>query len=273
MSRQGVNSTEPSGIRLPWICCGVALAVLALTPPANAQEKPTLPGATYDSIKSLPNWSGWWGLEGPTGAEMQRSPPPLKPELMAAMRGAATSDAGGFRDLYCRPVEFSGYSGGFVESVEFLFTPGRVTLTNESGLIRRIYTDGRSLPKDADATYTGTSVGHWEGQTLVVETSGLNPKALFPQPHVVSVPIGRNVKIVERIALRDAESLQFDITMIAPDIFTAPDKRTRVYARVPKRTAMQISFCTDNDRAVDQNTGKQRFDLTPPADLPPPPPP
>jgi hypothetical protein len=61
----------------------------------------------------------------------------------------------------------TGYSGGLAESVEFLITPGRVTLLNESGLIRRIYTDGRSMPADLSDSSTGTSVGHWEGQTLV----------------------------------------------------------------------------------------------------------
>ncbi len=87
-----------------------------------------------------------------------------------------------------------------------------------------------------------------------------------------SLPIGRDVKIVERISLSDPDTLQIEMTTTAPDIFTAPDKRTRVYSRVPKRTALQISFCADFDRAVDPKTGKQRFDLTPPADLPPPPP-
>jgi hypothetical protein len=252
-------------------CFCVMLAILS-THAAIAEEKAALPGATYDSIKSLPNWSGWWGLEGPMQAEIQRTPPPMKPDLMAAMTKQAAGNEGGFRDLYCRPSEFTGYSGGFVESVEFLFTPGRVTLTNESGLVRRIYTDGRLLPKDVDATNTGMSVAHWEGQTLVVETVGINPKALYPQPYVGAVPIGRNARIVERITLRDPDTLQFDITTTAPDIFTATDKRTRVYSRVPKRTAQQISFCTDFDRAVDPKTGKQRFDMTPPADLPPPPP-
>jgi hypothetical protein len=258
-------------VRHSWLCWGVALAVLS-THTAIAQEKVALPGATYDSIKSLPNWSGWWGLEGPLSAEIERTPPPMKPALTAAMKKQAAGGGGGLRDLYCRPSEFTGYSGGFVENVEFLFTPGRVTLTNESGLVRRIYTDGRPLPNDVDATSTGTSVGHWEGQTLLVETVGLNPKAFYPQPYVGAVPIGRNARIEERITLRDPDTLQFDITTTAPDLFTATDKRTRVYARVPKRVAQQISFCTDFDRAVDPKTGKQRFDMTPPADLPPPPP-
>lgn len=233
----------------------------ALSGVATAEEK-------------LPDWSGWWGLEGPLSDEfiVKGEMPPLKPEPLARFRSARVSTEGGGRDLYCRPSAFTGYSGGFAESVEFLFTPGRVTLLNESGLVRRIYTDGRTLPKEVEPSFTGLSVGRWEGATLVVETIGLDPKSLYPAPHVVASPIGRNVKIVERIFLRDPDTLQFDITTTAPDLFTKVDQRTRQYSRVPKRTAAQISFCSDNDRAIDPKTNEQRFDMTPPADLPPPPP-
>jgi hypothetical protein len=267
------RSGSPASIRIRVVgtCCGLALTLLTLCAVA-AEQKAAPAQATYDSLKLLPDWSGWWGLEGPLSAEFGVTSPPWKPELAAAIQKISKSNDGGFRGLYCRPSEFTGYSGGFVESVEFLFTPGRVTLTNESGLIRRIYTDGRTSPVDVDPSTTGTSVGRWEGQTLVVETSGIKPTALYPQPAPSAVPVGRNVRIVERISLRDPQTLQFEITMTAPDIFTTSDQRMRIYSRVPKRIAAQISFCTDFDRAIDPDTGKQRFDLTAPADLPPPPP-
>jgi hypothetical protein len=172
---------------------------------------------------------------------------------------------------YCRRPGFTGYSGGLAESVEFLFTPGRVTLLNESGLIRRIYTDGRSMPADLSDSSTGTSVGHWEGQTLVVETAGIDPAARYPAVNWGGMPIGRNVRITERISLK-GETLQFDIVTIAPDVLTAPDRRTRVYTRWPGHEAYEVNGCVNVDRAVDPATGLQRFDLTPPADLPPPPP-
>ena len=257
MRRRIVGRIGPS--RLRCACCAVAVALLS-SDSANGQQE------------SLPNWSGWWGLQEALTAELRRAPAPLKPELLKAMQKTFTSDAGGFRELYCRPSQFTGYSGGFVESVELLFTPGRVTLTNESGLIRRIYTDGRPLPGDVDPSNTGMSVGHWDGETLVVETVGIHPQALYPEPIAGAVPIGRNAKITERISLRDADTLQFEITTTAPEIFIAPDRRTRLYKRVAKRTAVEISFCTEFDRAIDPKTGRQRFDMTPPADLPPPPP-
>ena len=139
------------------------------------------------------------------------------------------------------------------------------------GVLRRIYTDGRALPQNVEATNMGTSVGHWEGDTLVVETIGIKPDARFPAT-AQGVQIGRNARITERIRLRDESTLELEVTVIAPDILTAPDKRTRVYARAPKTMAREVSFCVDYDRSIDPTSGKQRFDMTPPKDLPPPPP-
>jgi hypothetical protein len=66
-------------------------------------------------------------------------------------------------------------------------------------------------------------------------------------------------------------TLDFDVVTIAPEVLTAPDRRKRVYVRLPKQGATEVSFCVDFDRSIDPVTGKQRFDMTPPADLAPPP--
>jgi hypothetical protein len=196
----------------------------------------------------------------------------MKPADWARFREVRRDDTDPDPARYCRPVQFVGFSGGFAEAVEFLFTPGRVTLTNEMGLIRRIYTDGTPLPKVASATNTGFSVGHWEGQTLVVETVGINPEARYPLPTQGARPIGKNAKIRERITLQDRNTLRFEVVTVAPELFTAPDARVRIYTRVPnKKTAEEITFCSERDRSIDPTTGKQRFDMTPPPDLPPPP--
>jgi len=249
-----------------------AAALFCLMLVTSACARPDdVPQATKANASALPDWSGWWGLGSPTSAEFAKTPAPWKPEYAGALGSPRRGDEDYERTRYCRPNGFSGFSGGFVESVEFLFTPGRVTITSESGLIRRIYTGDGPRPAEADDSNTGTSVGRWEGQTLVVETSAINPKVRYPGSYEGAVPIGRNVRITERISLRDRDTLVFDIVTDAPDIFTAPDRRTRVYTRVPKQYAKEITFCTDFDRAIDPMTGKQRFDLTPPADLPPPP--
>src|SRR5262249_38935425 len=153
---------------------------------------------------------------------------------------------------------------------EFLFTPGRVTLMNESGLVRRIFT-GAERPDEMDQTNNGISTGHWEGQTLVVETHSLNPHTRFG-PNWPGVPkIGRNVRMQERITLRQDNTLEMVLRMEAPEIFTGPFTVTFVYLRDRGHRFHEQSDCVDEDRSIDPKSGGQRFDLTPPSGLPPPP--
>jgi hypothetical protein len=242
-------------------------SVLAVVGSATAQDapRPDSPGMSYASLAQLPDFSGWWGFDRAAPDEMKAQPLPLKPAIAAAVR-AAGPDADALR--YCRPWQFTGFNGGFTEAVEFLFTPGRVTITNERGMVRRIYMDGRAPPSSVVPTNTGLSTGHWDGQTLVIETAGINPLASYG-----GAPIGKNVRITERIFLASAGMLQIDVVTQAPDVLTEPDRRTRLYTRVAKSMANEVTFCTEYDRSIEPGTGKQRFDLTPPADLPPPPPP
>jgi hypothetical protein len=244
-----------------WRACALFAAIVGVT--AHAQSVRDAPGTTYASLAQLPDWSGWWGFGQAAPDELRAQPLPLKPTVAAAVR-AAGPDADPLR--YCRPWQFTGSNGGFTEAVEFLFTPGRVTVTNERGMVRRIYTDGRAMPASFEPTNTGISIGHWEGQALVVETRGINPLASYG-----GAPIGKNVRITERIVLKDPGTLQIDVVTDAPDVLTQPDRRTRLYTRVAKTMANEITWCTEYDRSIEPGTGKQRFDLTPPADLPPPP--
>ena len=250
--------------RLSGVLLG-ALVVAAMPATTGAQ---TRPAPDYASLASLPNWSGWWVHSDAPATELLRQRIPIKPEVLAAAQAAGGTDADALR--YCRPPQFTGTSGGFTEAVEFLFTPGRVTITNERGLLRRIYTDGRPMPTGVNPTNTGTSVGHWDGQALVVETANLNPLAVYP--NAAGARIGANARVSERIFLKDADTLQIDVVTVAPELLTAPDRRTRVYTRLPKDAPTEITWCTEYDRSIEPGSGQQRFDLTPPADLPPPPP-
>lgn len=221
----------------------------------------------------LPDWGGTWGagrqsLVDSTAALL----PALKPAGQAdyaVYRDKALADDVNIKNTYCRPLSFGGFSGGFRGNVEFLFTPARVTVISEAGLVRRIYTDGRALPANPEPTDGGTSVGRWDGRTLVVETIGLQPDA-----YAFNIPgtrLGENARVTERITLKDADILQVDTTLTAPELLEKPVAVTFRYERARDVAMTSYSPCPEYDRSVDPATGHQRFDMTPPAGLPPPP--
>ena len=117
--------------------------------------------------------------------------------------------------------------------MEILFTPGRVTMLGESdgNRLRRIYTDGRPHPEDPDPTFHGHSIGHWEGDTLVISTVAILPQAWLAISEAAGVPNNGDMKITERIRLADKDVLHDEIEVIAPNILTAPWKTTRVFFR------------------------------------------
>lgn len=234
---------------------------------------------------TLPDFSGWWVWE----SNLDGGPPdsfpgaPYKAELAklvemggAAFRAAQLPDLADLgidqRRAYCAPQRFGGFNGGFEDAVEFLFTPGRVTITNEEGLIRRIALDQPLPPAAEYVTNAGTSVARWEGQTLVVETIGVHPAASFGQS---GPAIGNGARIVERISLREPDVMQIVVNVMAPDILERPHEATLLYHRernhVFHDASLSSNSCLIDDPSIDPETGRQRLDLTPPKDLPPPP--
>ena len=108
---------------------------------------------------------------------------------------------------------------------ELLFTPGRVTVFFEIyGGIRRIYLDPREVPADALPTTMGRSIGHWEGDTLVVQTTRVRKEGLGKFSGNPPVGIGR--RFTERLTIgKDAEGrkqLRNDITIEDPGVLAQP---------------------------------------------------
>jgi hypothetical protein len=267
-----VNPSLPIVAVLATVSVGLSFG------PAAAQ-----PGMTYESLKELPDFAGAWtplgppfvlapptpGSErGPPPAARCEFPPAYKAEVAVRCRETVQQRSGVGRGADCARPYFTGRAPqGAGGAFEILFTPGRVTMAIESGLVRRIYLRDEPPAGSLDVSRGGNSVGRWEGSTLVVETTGLDPTA----PLVPGSTLGPAARVVERISLVDADTLAIEATLTAPAVLAAPLTTRQRYRRAPDRAFTDFDTCVDGDRSFDRTTGRDRFDKTPPADLPPPP--
>lgn len=101
--------------------------------------------------------------------------------------------------------------------VQILHLPTAIIMIHGfTNQVRWIYLDGRKHP-DPDftlPTFNGDSIGHWEGQTLVIETRNLDPERHWIQS---GVPVGEALRIIERWSLADnGKVLQIQLTMTDP---------------------------------------------------------
>ena len=159
----------------------------------------------------------------------------------------------------CLPQGMPGIMGQ-PYPMEFLLTPGQVTIVIEAyQQVRHIYTDGRPLPADPDPKFHGSSVGRWEGDTLVVETVGFSPLTQL----AANTPHSDKMRIAERFRLTDPDTMTIETTITDPEALTAPFTSTRTLRRHRDWTLAEY-ICEENNRnSVDQN-GKAGINLATP---------
>jgi hypothetical protein len=142
--------------------------------------------------------------------------------------------------------------------MEFLLTPGKVTIIIEAYTqVRHIYTDGRTLPQDPDPKFFGTSVGHWERDTLVAETVGFNDHVELAR----GVPHSDKMKIVERFRLTDPDTMTIETTITDPGVLSKPYTTVNTQRRHRNWTISEY-ICEENNRNYVDQSGKAGINLT-----------
>jgi len=215
----------------------VSSSIQAAEPAKKTITNPPPTAQDWADLAKLPDWSGVWNPKiTDQDAQIKTNPPPWNAKAAAeATKMFAEEKAGKPRPLFveCLPEAMPSWMLVTHNAMEFLFTPGRVTMLGESdgNRLRRIYTDGRAHPDEPDPTFHGHSIGHWEGDTLVVDTVGVLPQAFVAISEAVGVPNNGDMHIVERIHLAAPDILHDDLEIIAPNVLTKPWKTTRIYFR------------------------------------------
>jgi len=144
--------------------------------------------------------------------------------------------------------------------MEFLLTPGKVTIIIEAYTqVRHIYTDGRPLPEDPNLEFHGTSIGHWEGDTLVAESIGFSPLTNI----AAGVPHSDKMKVVERFRLTDPDTMSIETTVTDPVVLLDPYTTTSTLRRHREWTITEY-ICEENNRNSVDSSGKASIDVSVP---------
>jgi hypothetical protein len=137
-------------------------------------------------------------------------------------------------------------AGFFSQPIKIVQSPRLSVILYERGnLHRQIYTDGRGLPSDFDLpAYLGYSVGHWEHDTLVVETAGFNDRTALD---ALGHPHSESLRVVERFRRRDFGHLEVEMTFDDPRMYTRPFT-IKVGHDLLADSDIFESICTENER-------------------------
>ncbi len=244
-----------------WARAATGAAALALAGSALAQDEAVPRAQAYGSLANLPDFSGIWGSDR---AALGQLGPPQRPQLTPAAQAALDAfrkkqqeeGVSQFAQAHCLPPGMPSVMNQ-PYPIEIAFQPDKVTIFAEAyAQQRRIYTDGRELPEDPDLLFNGTSVGHWEGDTLVVDTVGFSPLTNL----TMGIPNTPTTRIRERIWLQGANVLRIETTITDPAVLAAPYVTQAAFSRRPNWEIREY-VCAENNRLMSGEEGGANIDL------------
>lgn len=124
-------------------------------------------------------------------------------------------------------------------------TPGLLLILFEfNSMFRQIFTDGRPLPTEPNPAWNGYSVGHWEGDAFVVESSGFKDGQWLD---FGGDPLTDAAKITERYRRLDFGHLQIEMTVDDPKVYTKPFTFTLNEILLPDTDLLEM-ICAENEK-------------------------
>ena len=144
----------------------------------------------------------------------------------------------------CLPVGVTRQANA-PDPIQIVQAPGRLVILYESWhIFRSIPTDGRDHPKNLDLTWFGNSVGKWEGDTLVIDVTGLNDKTALD---TVGHPHSDQLHLIERLKRTGPKTMSYEVTVDDPKTFTTPWKQSRVF-QLKEGLELMEYVCLENEK-------------------------
>ena len=229
--------------------------------PRTPDGKPDLTAPAPRTADGKPDFSGMWGwinIGPPCGAQctdtqisrefinIASTLPqglPYQPwayDIVQKRKGDQVADP----NVHCMPrdaprIWTDDYYKRIIQVPERL-----IVLTERNMQYRQIFLDGRLLPNDPEPTWNGYSTGHWEGDTLVVETSGFRDDLWLDAN---GDPLTNAGTMIERIRRPNYGTLEIEITISDPKTYTAP-WTVKISDPIVLDSELIDYYCLENER-------------------------
>lgn len=176
-------------------------------------------------------------------ADFKPAEAPIRPEAAELFRKNETSAITPVSS--CLPLSIPGVDMLGYAPFKMIQTRGLTVILYElDNTHRQIYTDGRKLPADPNPSWMGYSVGHWEGDTLVVDSAGFNDKARLDG---FGHPRSEALRLQERFHRRDFGHMDLQVTVDDPKMYLKPITVKVTEVLVPDSDVLE-SFCNENEK-------------------------
>ena len=167
----------------------------------------------------------------------------LRPEGEAAMKRRAAEQR---VDNVCHGEYGWPVAGLLAEPLKIVQAPKETMILYEvDNLHRQVFTDGRWFPATFEfPAYLGYSIGHWEGDTFIVESRGFNDRTPID---VMGHPRSESMHVTERFRRPDFGHLNTEITFDDPQLYTRKFTVKIAYELVPNNDIFEM-FCGQNEK-------------------------
>src|SRR5262245_31376680 len=205
-----------------------------------------------------PDLQGFWMPTNPVkhllnlAADLKPGEVPLQPWAEGLYKERIENNGKDHPGVRCLPSGIPE-KDNIPDGLKVVQTPDLLLFLYESRTIyRQVFTDGRPLPKDAEPTWMGYSIGHWEGDTFIVETIGQNGKTWLDMK---GLPGTESLRVIERFTRPNIGRININVTIDDPVAYTKPWDVQLAWRLLPDTDLIE-SICEENNKDLPHMVGK-----------------
>jgi hypothetical protein len=222
--------------------------------PRTADGKPNLSAPAPRTPDGKPDLSGFWRVKPAASGETDKAVHAIKAQPWAAEISKQRKANLGRDDMSVLCLPFGPRAGSSPDKI--IQTPSMLVILFSDLTYRQVFMDGRPLPKDPNPTWMGYSVGHWDGDTLVVESAGYNDRTWLDgdgHPHTEAL------RVTERFRRPDFGHLKIEQKLDDPKALAQP-LVVPIELEFYPDTDMLEYVCAENERDHTHLIGKAEDD-------------